>query len=97
MRKKNTESIGEVLRQYFDENKFLKVKLAESRIINGWKDILGKTIASYTSGLYIRNGVLYISLTSSVLRSELSLAKDDLIKKLNDYAGLTVVKDIVLK
>ncbi len=97
MRRKNTESIGEVLKQYFEENLFLKRKIAESRIINGWEAILGKTIASYTSHLYIRDGILHVSLRSSVLRSELSMAKDNLIEKLNNYAGLVVVKDIILK
>ena len=41
MRKRNTESIGEVLKQFFEENQFFKRKIAESRVISGWSQLLG--------------------------------------------------------
>lgn len=97
MRKKNTESIGEVLQDFFSENKFFRQKLAESRVVSGWPTLMGKAINSYTTNLYMKNGVLYISLSSSVLRSELIMAKDVLIEKLNKMAGLPVVKDIIFR
>lgn len=97
MRKRNTESIGEVLRQYFEENPFFKKKLAESRAVTGWEQLLGTMINSYTTNIYLRNGVLYVSLSSSVLRSELLMAKDKLISKLNEHAGMHVIKDIVFR
>lgn len=86
MRKRNTESIGEVLRQFFEENQFFKKKFAESRAINGWGRVLGPSIASYTTNIYLRHGVLYVHLSSSVLRSELIMAKDKLTNTLNEHA-----------
>jgi predicted nucleic acid-binding Zn ribbon protein len=97
MRKRNTESIGEVLRQFFEENQFFKRKFAESRAVTGWPKLLGAMIASYTTNIYLRNGVLYVSLSSSVLRSELMMAKDRLIAKLNEHAGMPVVNDIIFR
>jgi predicted nucleic acid-binding Zn ribbon protein len=97
MRKRNTESIGEVLEQYFEENRFFKRKLAESRAVTGWPQLLGPMIASYTTNIYLRNNVLYVSLSSSALRSELMMAKDRLIDKLNEHAGMHVVNDIVFR
>lgn len=97
MRKRNTESIGEVLKQYFEENQFIKKKLAESRAVTGWSKLLGTMISSYTTNIYLRNGVLYVSLNSSVLRSELQMAKDRLISKLNEHAGMHVVNDIIFR
>jgi len=97
MRKRNTESIGEVLKQFFEENRFFKQKLAESRVISGWEKTLGSVIASYTDNLYLRNNILYVHLTSSVLRAELIMCKDKLISNLNQYAGMNVVKDIVFR
>jgi len=97
MRKRNTESIGEVLRQYFEENQFFRRKLAESRAVTGWPQLLGSMIASYTTNIYLRHNVLYVSLSSSVLRSELMMAKDRLIDKLNEHAGMHVVNDIVFR
>lgn len=97
MRKRNTESIGEVLKQFFEENRFFKQKLAESRVVSGWDKIVGKVAASYTDNIYLRNNILFVHLTSSVLRAELSAYKDKLIANLNEHAGLIVVKDIVFR
>lgn len=97
MRKKNTESIGEVLKQFFEENKFIKQKLAESRAVTGWGKLLGKSIASYTTNIYLRNGILYVHLNSSVLRSELLMAKERLIIKLNEHAGMHVINEIIFR
>jgi len=97
MRKRNTESIGEVLRQFFEENRFFKLKLAESRVVTGWDKLLGNTIASYTGNIYLRNNILYVHLTSSVLRAELMACKERLITNLNRHAGMDVVKDIVFR
>lgn len=97
MRKRNTETIGEVLKEFFEENKFLKAKIAENRILAGWEKVLGSTIASYTTNLYFKNGILYIQLSSSVLRSELMLSKDRLIKSLNEYADTDIIKNIIFR
>lgn len=97
MRKRNTESLGEVLKQFFEENSFFKQKLAESRVISGWEKILGRAVTSYTDNIYLRYNVLYVHLTSSVLRAELAMSKDKLITNLNQHAGMDVVKDIVFR
>ncbi len=97
MRKRNTESLGEVLKQYFEENQFIKRKLAESRAVTGWSQLLGSMIASYTTNIYLRNGTLYVSLSSSVLRSELLMAKDRLMGKLNEHAGMHIINDIIFR
>lgn len=97
MRRRNTESIGEVIRQYFEENPFIKRKIAENRAVEGWAKMMGRSATNYTTNIYLRNSVMYIHLSSSVLRSELLMAKDRLIKNLNDYAGMQVVDDIILR
>ena len=97
MRKRNTESIGEVLKQYFEENQFFRRKLAESRVISGWEKVLGSVVGSYTESIYLRNNILYVHLTSSVLRAELIGAKERIISNLNSHARLNVVKDILFR
>ena len=97
MRKRNTETIGEVLRQYFEENVFIKRKLAESRVVTGWATLLGRSIANYTSNIYLQNGILYVHLSSSVVRAELLMAKERLIHNLNQHAGMAVVNEIIFR
>lgn len=97
MRKHNSESLGEVLRQFFEENQFFKRKFAESRVISGWGKILGSAVASYTDNIFLRNGTLYVHLSSSVLRAELAMSKEQILINLNRHVGMDVVKDIVFR
>lgn len=97
MRKKNMESIEEVLQQFFSENEVFKRKLGESRILSGWNELIGTSIASYTTNLYIRNSVLHVQVSSSVLRSELIIHRHSLIAKLNKHAGMDVITDLVIR
>jgi len=96
MRRKNTQTIGEVLGEYLDSMN-LKRKLKESRIEKDWREILGNNAASLTRKVYIKNGVLYAHLNSSVLRNELLMMRETLITRINEKAGEKIVTKIVLK
>jgi F0F1-type ATP synthase delta subunit len=97
MKRRNTQTIGEVLKSFFEDNTELYEKMLEIRIQRGWGEILGPMIQQYTRNIYIKNHVLYVSLTSSVLRNELIISRGKLIKSLNEYAGSDVIHDIVIR
>ena len=96
MRKKNTELLSDVIHQVLKEQQ-LDRPLNEKRIIDAWPLVLGNNIVQYTSDLSIKNRVLYVSLTSSVLRHDLFLSRDEIKKSLNKQAGVEVIVDIVFK
>lgn len=96
MRKKNTELLSDVIRQVLKEQ-HLDGPLNEKRIIDAWPLVLGNNIVQYTSDLSIKNRVLYVSLTSSVLRHDLFLSREEIKKSLNKQAGVEVIVDIVFK
>ena len=96
MRKKNTELLSEVIRQVLKEQ-HLDKPLYEKRLIDAWPLVLGKNIMQYTSELSINNKVLYVSLTSSVLRHDLFLSRDEIKKSLNKQVGVEVIVDIIFK
>jgi F0F1-type ATP synthase delta subunit len=97
MKRKNTQSIGEVLKGFFEDNTELYEKMLETRVKRGWGEILGPMIQQYTQNIYVKNHVLHVSLTSSVLRSELILNREKIVKSLNEYAGASVIRDIVIR
>jgi len=96
MRKKNTELLSEVIRQVLKQQ-HLDRPLNEKRLIEAWPLILGTNIVQYTSGLSIKNRVLYVSLTSSVLRHDLFLSREEIKKSLNKQVGVEVIVDIVFR
>lgn len=97
MKRRNSQTIGEVIRDYFQENRELYEKILEIRIQRAWGEVLGPMIMQYTRTVYVKNHILYVSLSSSVLRSELTLCRERLVKSLNEYAGSTVITDVVIR
>jgi predicted nucleic acid-binding Zn ribbon protein len=96
MRRKNTQSIGEVLHEYIDAMS-MRRRLKESRIEKIWLDVLGRHSASLTQKVYIKNGTLFARLNSSVLRNELLMMRETLINRINEEAGENIVDKIVLR
>lgn len=94
MQRKNAQLLSEALSDFFDENSALRMKLAQQRVVRGWNELFGEGIAHYTGSLYFRHDILFVHLTSAVLRAELMTNKEELINKLNEHAGAFVVKDI---
>ena len=96
MRRSKTISLAEAIKDYIREMK-LEGKLNEINLINSWEETVGKAIASRTSRIYIKDQILFIHLSSSVVRNELMMLRQALKEKLNEKAGTEVIKDIVLK
>lgn len=94
MKRKEAEPIGKLIQQYL-RRESLDSPLNERRLINSWAQLMGKTTASLTQDIYIRNQTLYVKLTSSTLRQELMMAKDFIVCRLNDNVGATVITNIV--
>ena len=96
MRRNNAEQIGDVIR-YFLRQQGLESPLNEYRLVQAWRDVVGPVITRYTSNLYIKNQVLYVHLTSSVLRQELMMGRDLLVRNLNNYVGAQVIVNIIFR
>ena len=96
MRKSNTQPIHEVIQELLRELKIDR-KLKEVGIVSEWESLMGKTVAVRTSNIYIRNRILYVNVTSSVLRNELLMMRNDIINKLNERAGEVVVEQMVVR
>lgn len=96
MRKRNTETIREVIEQFLKQKKLDK-PLSEKKIIDAWPKVLGKNIMSYTENLYIKNKKLYVGISSSVLRHDLFISRETILQSLNNYAGKVVIDEIIFK
>lgn len=96
MRRNDAEQIGEMIRKFFRQNG-LESPLNEYRLVQAWKDMVGPVISKYTSNLYIKNQILYVHLTSSVLRQELMMGRDILVRNLNERVGAQVIVNIIFR
>lgn len=94
MRRRNTELLSSVIDQVL-KSANLDRKLAEKRLIEAWPKVLGENVMQYTSKLEIRQKVLYVTLTSAVLRHELHLSGEQIRESLNRHAGSVVISNII--
>jgi hypothetical protein len=58
---------------------------------------MGPAIQKYTTAIKLQNDTLYVQLSSSVLREELSYGKEKIIRMLNEELGKDLVKKLVLR
>lgn len=96
MRRSKTISLAEAMQDYIKEMN-LGPKLKEISILNSWENMVGKAISSRTDKVYIKDGILYVHLKSSIVRNELMMIREALREKLNHEAGEEIVREIVLK
>lgn len=75
----------------------LGVKLKELSILESWENMVGKVISSRTSKIYIKDGILYVHLKSSIVRNELMMIRESLRQRLNERAGSEIIKEIILR
>lgn len=96
MRRSKTISLAEAMKDYIREMK-LGNRLIEVGVVSDWEETVGRAIASRTSKVYIKDGILYVHLKSSVVRNELMMIRETLKERINERAGSEVVREIVLK
>lgn len=89
-------SISDLMKIFIKENK-LEKGLDELRIKDIWIQTLGSHMTNYTKDIKLIKQTLYVELTSSVLRQELLLGKEKIIKSINEQVGKELIKDLVMR
>lgn len=96
MKRSNTQSLAEAIRAFLKESK-LEKPLKERQLVQSWESLLGKSVARATERITLKEGRLVVHLRSSVVRNELFMLQDEIIRKLNEAAGEELVTEIVLR
>jgi len=92
----DTKTLKVVLNKFIEKNS-LNSGLDNVKVQNLWKKTMGDNVNSYTNEVILKNQTLYIRLSSSILRQELSYGKDKIIELINKEFGQSTVKKIVLR
>lgn len=89
-------SMKNALSAFIQKNKLEKgMDKVDAR--EAWVRLMGNGVNNYTTEIELRFDTLYVSLSSSVLREELSLGKSKIIRMINEEIGKELVKKIVLR
>lgn len=90
------KKVKSILNSLIDKSS-LKVGLNNVKIQSIWKKTMGSNVNSYTTAIVLKKRTLYVKLSSSVLREELSYGKEKIVKILNDKFGEVIIEKIVLR
>lgn len=98
MTKRNNEhiSISDALKEFVETNK-LEKGLNKVNVADAWAKLMGNGVNNYTTSVNLERDTLYIQLSSSVLREELSYGKQKIITILNEEIGKEIIKNLVLR
>ncbi|HPC85797.1 MAG TPA: DUF721 domain-containing protein [Smithellaceae bacterium] len=87
------QPVGEILSAVLKQ-RGLTGKLTENPVFKLWPKAVGTRIAQHTCPDGWRAGTLFVKTTSSVWVQQLHFMKEDILKKINDLAGRTAVREI---
>ena len=96
MSEPNLSMVGDLIKAFYHENNRDNA-LAEQKILDSWKNVVGDFIASHTLKTSISNGVLYVKVDADSLRNELVFSKSVIFEKLNNCVGTEILKDIIIR
>jgi predicted nucleic acid-binding Zn ribbon protein len=72
----------------------LASKLAGWKIVADWPEIVGDKNAEHSKALRFSDETLLVKVTDAVWRQELSMERDQILKKIHEYPGGKAVKKI---
>lgn len=97
MAKRNTDpiSISQALGEFVEKNKLNK-GMDKVDVAGAWF-ALNPAFETYTTSIRFERETLFVNLSSSVFREELSYGKEKILARINEGLGREVVKKIVLR
>jgi len=87
------EKIANVIPKTF-QKLGLHQKFRVEMIFYRWDELVGSDIAAHTRPISMNHNLLFVAVNNSVWSHHLSLMKEDLIRKVNNFAQMKVVNDI---
>lgn len=98
MKKRNNENmrLSEALKDFVSTNKLQK-GLDKVNARDVWNAQMGPAIEKYTTSIKLDGSTLYVQLSSSVLREELSYGKEKIVRMLNAELGKDLITKLVLR
>lgn len=96
MRRTRTMLMGDLLKEFFSRP-YVAAKVAEGKLPDTWRAVVGDRAADETTELKLENRVLYVRIRSSILRSELFYQRDALRREINEHSGVALVNVVIIR
>ena len=88
--------MGDLLEEFF-ARPYVAAKVAEGRLPDTWREVVGDAVANLTTDLRLENRILYVRLQSSVVRQELLYQREALRDRINEVSKVRLVNAVIVK
>jgi hypothetical protein len=95
-KKEDFLSMSDALKDFKSQDK-LNSGFQKVDVNDAWKEVMGPGVMSYTTQIKFTGEKLFIDLSSSVLRQELSYGRNKIVDNLNKHLGKELIKSLVLR
>ena len=96
MRRTKTMLMGELLDEFF-KRPYVAAKVAEGKLPDTWREVVGERVAAMTTELRLDKHILYVRIQSSVVRSELFYQREALKEEINRRSGVRLVNAVIVR
>ena len=96
MRRTKTLVMGDLLEEFF-RRPYIAAKVAEGKLPDLWREVVGDRAANETTELRLENHILHVRIRSSVLRQELFYQRESLEQALNEKAGVRLINAVIVR
>ncbi len=96
MKRTKAQPIGVLLDNLFKSPDVAR-KIAEGSLPHIWREVTGEVVAASTRQVRFVRGTLYIHVASSILRTELMMQREALVRSINKKLEMELVKSVVVQ
>lgn len=96
MKRENTQLIKDILREFIKEE-HLEDGLQRVRIFGVWDLVVGDAGARATTSKFFRDGILYCTINSSIVRTQLYYRKEEIVQQMNKLLSSDIITRLILK
>lgn len=88
--------MGEILNEFF-ERPYIAARIAEGKLPDTWREIVGERVANMTSELRFQNGILHVKIESSLIRQELFYQREVLKEEINRRSKVRLIGSVIIR
>lgn len=92
-KRQNEISIAEAIR-YFIKDHGMEERVLQSMAIDAWHEQMGEFMKKYTQEIYVKNQILFVRISSSAIKNELSYGKSKILAHINQYLEKDYIKEV---
>ena len=96
MKRTKAQPIGDLLDSLFKSPNVAR-KIAEGSLPHVWREVTGEVVAANTRQVRFVRGTLFVHVASSIIRSELMMQREALVRSINKQLGTELVQNVVIQ